>query len=72
MKAVRKRREFFSSVDAAWLHMEKPTNMAMITGIMIFDEPLDFARLKATLEHRLLIYDRFLQRPVEPTFGPTK
>jgi diacylglycerol O-acyltransferase / wax synthase len=69
MKAVRKRREFFSSVDAAWLHMEKPTNMAMITGIMIFDEPLDFARLKATLEHRLLIYDRFLQRPVEPTFG---
>jgi diacylglycerol O-acyltransferase len=69
MSAIRKHSEFFSTVDAAWLHMEKPTNMAMITGIMIFDEPLDFERLKATIENRLLIYDRFRQRPVEPPFG---
>lgn len=49
MKAVQKRSEFFSTVDAAWLHMEKPTNMAMITGVMIFDEPLEFPRLKPPL-----------------------
>ncbi len=69
MKAVQKRSEFFSTVDAAWLHMEKPTNMAMITGVMIFDEPLEFPRLKATIESRLLVYDRFRQRPVEPLMG---
>jgi diacylglycerol O-acyltransferase / wax synthase len=54
--------ESFSTVDAAWLHMDKPTNLAMITGVMSFPEPLDFARLQATIEARFLPFIRFRQR----------
>jgi len=53
-----------SSVDAAWLGMEDPTNLMMVSGILMFDEPLDFERLKATLKYRLLNYERFRQRVV--------
>lgn len=62
----RLRREIFSPVDAAWLRMDSPTNMAMITGVMMFDEPLDLARLKAVITDRLLRYPRFRQRVREP------
>lgn len=41
-------------VDTAWLHMEDPTNLMMVTGIYVFDEPLDFARLKDTLRVRMV------------------
>lgn len=59
--------EPFTSVDAAWLHMDQPANLAMITGVLMFDAPLDFARLKATYQHRLLpAFPRFRQRVREP------
>lgn len=58
--------ELFSNVDAAWLRMETPTNMAMITGVMTFDRPLDFDRLRLTLAYRFLAFPRFLQRVREP------
>ena len=35
------RREMLSPVDAAWFRMDTPTNMAMITGVMMFSERLD-------------------------------
>ncbi len=64
------RSEPFSSVDAAWLHMDKPTNMALIVGVMMFDAPLNVKRLRATLEHRLLpFFPRFTQRVREPRLG---
>jgi WS/DGAT/MGAT family acyltransferase len=44
-------------VDTAWLHMEDPTNLMMVTGIFIFDRPLDFARVRDTLQGRMV--DRF-------------
>jgi len=53
-------------VDTAWLRMEDPTNLMMITGVMIFGTPMDFERLKATIEHRLLRFDRFRQHVVQP------
>ncbi len=53
-----------SNVDAAWLGMEDPTNLMMVSGILMFDESLDFERLKATLKYRLLNYNRFRQRIV--------
>ena len=56
----------FSSVDAAWLHMETPANTAMITGILLFSEPMDFERLKKVMSDRLLKYDRFRQRAQDP------
>ena len=36
------KREALSSVDAAWLGMEDPTNLMMVSGILTFDEVLDF------------------------------
>ena len=61
-----------SNVDTAWLHMEDPTNLMMISAVVIFDEPLDFERLRATVHHRLLRFERFRQRVVEPRFLPGK
>jgi diacylglycerol O-acyltransferase len=55
-----------SPVDTAWLRMEHPTNLMMITGIFMFDEPLDFDVLQSTLSKGLLRYDRFRQRAVRP------
>ena len=58
--------ELFSSVDAAWLHMDSPTNLAVINGVMTFNRPLDFVRLRATVEARMLTYERFRKRVREP------
>lgn len=52
-------------VDAAWLHMEDPTNLMMITGVMLFKERIDFGRVKELYRTRLLPFDRFRQRVVE-------
>jgi WS/DGAT/MGAT family acyltransferase len=45
--------------------MEDPTNLMMVTGVLVFDQLLDFARLRAAIEQRLLIFDRFRQRVVD-------
>ncbi|MFN2166162.1 MAG: wax ester/triacylglycerol synthase domain-containing protein, partial [Anaerolineae bacterium] len=59
-----------SSVDAAWLQMEDPTNLMMITGMIIFDEPLDYERFLATVEHRFVgRFPRFRQRIVRSRLG---
>jgi len=55
-----------SPVDSAWLHMEDPTNLMMITGVSLLDKPIDFERFRRTLEVRLLTLDRFTMRVVEP------
>ena len=59
-------REYLSNIDAAWLHMEEPTNLMMINGFFQFNGSVDFDRIRITLEHRLLDrYGRFKQRVVE-------
>ncbi len=58
--------EPLSSVDAAWLHMEHPSNLMMVTGVLTFDEPLDFELLTRVVGDGLLRYPRFRQRVVEP------
>jgi WS/DGAT/MGAT family acyltransferase len=55
-----------SPVDSAWLHMEEPTNLMMITGVSLLDKLPDFERFRKTLEVRLLSLDRFTMRVVEP------
>ena len=40
------RKEPMSRVDTAWLRMERPTNPMMITGVMMFDEPMTIERLR--------------------------
>jgi len=54
-----------SPVDSAWLRMEVPTNLMMVTGVSLLDKPLDFDRFRHTLEVRLLTLDRFTMRVVE-------
>jgi diacylglycerol O-acyltransferase len=58
-----------SPIDAAWLRMEDPTNLMMVTGILLFDGRLDRDRLRAVIEERLLPLPRFRQRVEEPPFG---
>jgi diacylglycerol O-acyltransferase len=69
MTANRIESESFSSVDTAWLHMDSPTNLAVITGVITFTGSMDIQRLKETLANRMLIHKRFLQRVREPTHG---
>jgi WS/DGAT/MGAT family acyltransferase len=58
-----------SSVDTAWLRMDRPTNRMVIVGVLVFDTPLDYDRLRATVDARMLRYRRFRMRPVEGTTG---
>ena len=64
-----KNRERMSSVDTAWLRMDTPVNLMMIVGVMMFDGPPDFARIRRTLEARLSRYPRFRQRVVQDSSG---
>jgi WS/DGAT/MGAT family acyltransferase len=64
-QALRNAREAMSNVDTAWLRMESPTNLMMITGVLIFHERLDLDRLKHLLEERFLTYRRFRQKAVD-------
>lgn len=59
--------ETFTSVDAAWLHMDSSVNLAIITGVYRFAGRVDLARLRLTVERRLVIHPRFRQRPRPPT-----
>jgi diacylglycerol O-acyltransferase len=51
-----------SAVDSAWLHMDDPTNLMMVTGVALLDGPIDVERCYKTFESRLLSFDRFRMR----------
>lgn len=72
MKRVGIFNQAFSAADTAWLHMDTPTNLSMINGVITFTEPLNFERLIATMESRLLVYKRFRQKVHEPIIGPPR
>ena len=59
-------RQPMSNADAGWLQMESDTNPMMISGFFEFDQPMNFDRLQASIEHRLLRFERFKQRIVSP------
>ena len=56
----------FSPVDTAWLRMEHPTNLMMISGIFMFDEPLEPRAVRGLIEKRLLRFRRFRQKVAQP------
>ncbi|HEY3181110.1 MAG TPA: wax ester/triacylglycerol synthase family O-acyltransferase [Casimicrobiaceae bacterium] len=60
-------RERISAVDTAWLRMDRPSNLMMICGVLLFRERLALARLKKVISERFLVFRRFRQRPVEST-----
>lgn len=62
-------KEPISKVDTAWLRMEQPTNLMMITGIMTLNGAVDYERLVRTVEARFLSFRRFRQKAVEHTSG---
>ena len=54
------------AVDAIWLSMDSPDNLMVIEGIMTLDGPVDWERLRALLQTRLVDrYPVFRQRVVE-------
>jgi diacylglycerol O-acyltransferase len=55
-----------ATIDAAWLGMEDPTNLMMVTGVLALDGPVDLKRLRLVFDRRLKPFRRFHQRVVRP------
>ena len=53
-----------SSVDVAWLRMDRPSNLMVICGVLVLRERISIARLRSTIAKRFLRFPRFRQRPV--------
>lgn len=54
-----------SNVDAAWLGMDSPDNLMMVTAVLHLDEAVDRERLAQVIEHRLLSrFPKFSMRPL--------
>ena len=66
---ARIRRSPMSRVDTAWLRMERPTNLMMITGVMMFESPLDIKTLRKVIESKFLSYPRFRQKVLDTPTG---
>ena len=58
-------RQKVSAVDTAWLRMDRPHNLMMITGVLMFRERLDIAAVRRVVQERFLVFRRFRQRPAE-------
>jgi len=65
----RAKREKMSAVDTAWLRMDRPHNLMMISGVLMFRDKLSLARLRKVVTERFLVFRRFGQRPVETAAG---
>jgi WS/DGAT/MGAT family acyltransferase len=66
-------RHAMSSADAAWLRMDRPTNLMIVNSVLWFDEPVDWDRCKAVFLDRIVArFDRFRQRAADglPLTGP--
>jgi WS/DGAT/MGAT family acyltransferase len=64
-----KKRERMSSVDVAWLRMDRPSNLMVICGVLAMHERIPMARLRSTVTSRFLRYPRFRQHPVKAAGG---
>lgn len=62
-------KERISGVDTAWLRMDRPGNLMMIVGVMMFDDPLPLDRLRQVVEDRLCAHRRFRQRAIVDATG---
>ena len=56
------KREKISAVDTAWLRMDRPANLMMICGMMLFDDRVDLSILREVIRTRMLCFHRFRQR----------
>jgi len=62
-------REPISKVDTAWLRMEQPTNLMMITGIVGLERTASYEKLLDTVRQRFLAFRRFRQKAVVTASG---
>ncbi len=58
------RRELMSNVDRAWLRMEEPSNLMMVTALLTTKEKVLYDDLLELLKERLMKFDRFRQRVI--------
>lgn len=61
--------ERMSSVDTAWLRMDRPSNLMMICGVLLIGERLTLSRLRSTLRDRFMRFRRFSQYAVQTPAG---
>jgi len=53
--------------DAAWLHMDRPTNPMVVNCVIWFDQPLDWERAREIFTRRIVDrFPRFRRRVSEP------
>lgn len=62
-------KEPISKVDTAWLRMEQPTNLMMITGVVGLDHNASYETLVETVRQRFLAFRRFRQKAVVSASG---
>lgn len=63
-------RHAMSKADAAWLHMDRPTNLMVINTVLWFERPADWRQVRAIVEERVVSqFPRFRQRVVEDALG---
>ena len=58
-----------SAVDTAWLRMDRPANLMMICGVLMFGDRIALARLRALVAERFLVFRRFRDCAVETATG---
>ncbi len=63
------RKEPIAKVDTAWLRMEQPTNLMMITGVIEFDAAVAFEHFRQIVANRFLAFPRFRQKAVDHPRG---
>lgn len=57
--------EALSRADAAWLHMDEPTNHFVVTSLLLLEDRLELERLREALRRRLPALPRLSRRAVE-------
>lgn len=62
-------KESMRKVDTAWLRMESPSNLMMITGMMFLDCLPDYDVFTQMIETNFLKFRRFKQKAVENSTG---
>jgi WS/DGAT/MGAT family acyltransferase len=61
------------AADAAWLHMDRPTNPMVVNAVIWFDEPLDWALARDTIASRIVDrFPRFRRRVGDPLGRPPR
>jgi len=61
--------EPLTNVDTTWLRMNEPTNLMVISGLMMFEDRLDPQRVADHIGQRLHPYPRFHQRVIRGPGG---